>query len=172
MLSALSLACGRADPKKTMRTLDNTRKKYRKKYKDKIECVFCMKDEPLECHGLKGKHWRVFMNKFPYMEGNVMIVPKRHVEKTGDLTNEEWKEFGKILSRTQEVLGKVFEVDSFNIGMNMGPESGASIPHLHWQIVPRKFRNITVMDTFADLHVISLSSDEAKNMIDKETLRK
>jgi ATP adenylyltransferase len=155
-----------------MRILDNTRKKYHKKFKDKVGCVFCAKDEPLECHGLKGKYWRVFMNKFPYMEGNVMIVPRRHVEKTGDLTSEEWKDFGKVLVNTQKVLGKVFEVDSFNIGMNMGPESGASIPHLHWQIIPRKFRNITVMDTFADLHVISLSSEEAKKMIDKETLRK
>ena len=43
------------------------------------------------------------------------------------------------------------------------------MPHMHWQVVPRKFKNITVMNTFADLYIVAISGKEAKKLIDKET---
>jgi ATP adenylyltransferase len=153
-----------------MRILDKNRAKYKRKFKDK-GCVFCRKKETLECHGLAGIGWRVLVNRFPYMDGNVMIVPARHVDKIENLSEEEWKEFGKVLARTKKVLKKIFKTESFNIGMNVGPESGASIPHLHWQIVPRKFKNFTVMSTFADLHIVAVAPKETKRLIDKELKR-
>ena len=98
-----------------------------------------------------------------------MIIPVRHVEKTDDLNGEEWLEFGKVLSKTQEVLKKAFKTDSFNIGLNVGPESGASIAHLHWQVIPRKFKNLTVANTFADLYVVAVTPEETKKLIDEAT---
>lgn len=155
-----------------MRILDSNRKKYKHTFSKSDDCVLCNKKETLECLGLSGKYWRVLVNRFPYMDGNVMIIPTLHKEKTGELTKEEWGEFRKVLQKTQEVLGKIFQVDSFNIGLNLGPESGASIPHLHWQIIPRKFKNITVMNTFADLYIVAVTPEETKKLIDKETKKK
>lgn len=157
---------------KHMRILDERRKKYKKNFSDKIECAFCRELKDEECLGLRGEHWRVLVNINPYMDGNVMLVPLRHIEKVKDITADEWVDFGKVLERTEGVLGKIFKTDSFNVGLNVGPESGASMPHIHWQMVPRKFKNITVMNTFADLYIVAISGQEAKKMIDKETLKK
>lgn len=155
-----------------MRILDERRKKYKKKFTDKIKCAFCRELKDEECLGLRGLHWRVLVNIHPYMDGNVMIVSLRHVEKIEDITDDEWKDYGKVLSETKLVLGKIFKTDSFNVGLNVGPESGASMPHIHWQVVPRKFKNITVMNTFADLYIVAVSGQETKKLIDKETKKK
>lgn len=154
-----------------MRILDERRRKYKKNFSAKIKCAFCRELKDEECLGLRGKLWRVLVNINPYMDGNVMIVPLRHIEKIEDINEEEWKDFGDTLTRTQKVLEKIFKTDSFNVGLNVGPESGASMPHLHWQMVPRKFKNITVMNTFADLYIVAVSGQETKKMIDKLTLK-
>ena len=96
-----------------------------------------------------------------------MIVPIAHREKTEELNHEEWHEFGLILAKTQSILGQIFSATSFNIGLNVGAESGASIPHLHWQVIPRKFKNMTVMNTFADLYVVAVTPEETKRLIDE-----
>lgn len=149
-----------------MRILDPNRSKYKRKFKDEGKCVFCQKKEVLICKGLKSKYWNVVVNRFPYMDGNVMVVPKRHLEKIEDLDKKEWQEFGVVLVKSQKVLGKIFNTTSFNVALNVGPESGASISHLHWQVIPRKFKNITVMNTFADLYIVAVTPEETKKMID------
>jgi ATP adenylyltransferase len=155
-----------------MRILDRNRANYKRIYSDGNICVFCRKKDEYECVGLRGKHWRVLVTKFPYMDGNVMIVPVRHIEKVENVKKSEWEEFGAILVKTQKVLGKIFKNDSFNIGLNVGPESGASISHLHWQVIPRKFKNITVANVFADLYIVAITPEETKRMIDEETTSK
>lgn len=152
-----------------MRILDPKRASYTRSFKDKDtnECVFCRKDEAVEIHSLQNKNWRVIANRFPYMDGNVMLVPKRHIEALEKITDVEWKDFSQLLTRTQELLGQVFKVNSFNIGMNLGPESGASIAHIHWQIIPRAFKNITVMNTFADLYIVSVPPEETRRRLEE-----
>lgn len=131
-------------------------------------CVFCGKKEVLECRGLAGRYWKVLVNRFPYMDGNVMIVPIRHIEKIGDVTGSEWEDFGSVLTETRRVLGKIFKTASFNVALNTGPQSGASIPHLHWQVVPRTFKNITALNAFADLYIVAVAPEETKRLIDRE----
>ncbi len=153
-----------------MRILDKNRSNYKRTFADKGACIFCGKKDVLECRGLAGRQWRVLVNRFPYMDGNVMIVPIRHIEKTGDVTGDEWRDFGLVLAETQRVLGKIFKASSFNVALNTGPESGASIPHLHWQVVPRRFKNITALNAFADLHIVAVTPEETKRLIDNERI--
>jgi len=101
------------------------------------------------------------------MDGNVMLVPKRHIEKIEEMLPEEWKEFSEALLRVKKVLEKKFETPSFNIGINIGNESGRSVAHLHWQIIPRKKKNHTVVGVLADIHVVETSPQELKKMLSK-----
>lgn len=152
-----------------MRILDKNRSTYKRTVSDGKKCVFCDKAEVLECPGLLGKYWKVLVNRYPYMDGNLMIVPIRHIEKIEDVEEREWQEFGSVLKKTQRTLSKVFKTKSFNVALNVGPESGASIAHLHWQIVPRKFKNITALNTFADLYIVAVTPEETKKLIDSMT---
>ncbi len=151
----------------TVRVLDKNRTNYKQTFSKNDKCIFCGTDDVLECKGLAIKYWRVIINRYPYMDGNVMIIPVRHIEKNEDVASEEWQEFGVVLTKTQKVLEKIFKTDSFNVGLNVGSESGASIPHLHWQVVPRKFKNIAAMNTFADLYIVAVTPEETKKMMDE-----
>lgn len=152
-----------------MRTLNTKRKKYNKTIKNVKVCEFCnpKRIKEQECKSLSGEHWMVFVSKYPYLDGNLMIIPKEHITKIDDLTNDQWIELQMIIIKTQKKLTKIFKTKSFNLGLNIGPESGASIDHLHLQIIPRKINNHTALNLFADLYAISTSPKDLKKMIEK-----
>jgi diadenosine tetraphosphate (Ap4A) HIT family hydrolase len=150
-----------------MRIYEENRGKYRTLYKSK-GCNFCdaviLKDQ--EVKQLKGKYWRVLACKYPYMDGNLMIVPRRHVTQTEKLTTGEWAEFSEVLIKTQKLLGDLFKTKSFNIMLQLGPNSGGSVRHLHWMIIPRpKKKNLSGWNIFENFYFVTLSYKELINKI-------
>jgi ATP adenylyltransferase len=90
-------------PHKNMKVYEPLRAEYRRnRGKNKI-CQFCdfkiIKTQ--ECETLSGKYWMVFVNLYPYMDGNLMIIPKRHVKDTNDLDSKEKSEFFDILKKVK-----------------------------------------------------------------------
>ncbi len=142
-----------------MRILEPKRSTYKRVYRDKGYCDFCdpvvIKDQ--EVVVLRGQEWRVLACKYPYMDGNLMILPKRHVTHTDKLNAAEWAEFPKVLLATQKLLGELFKTDSFNLAMNLGPLSGGSVPHIHWMIVPRpKIANLSCFNVMHDFYLVQM----------------
>ena len=139
------------------------------KYEDK-ECDFCSK-EVIKDQGIKKlatENWLVLASKYPYLDGNLMIVPKRHVIDFDELTDKEWQEFFEVLKNVKAILSKIFQTDSFNIALNLGENSGASIKHLHWQIVPRpKKLNPNALTVFNDFHFVTMAYKELIEKIEK-----
>ena len=152
-----------------MRVFEPKRSSYRKKIKLVKICEFCnpknIKDQ--ECKNLSGKYWLVLANKYPYMDGNLITVPRRHVENLTDLRDEEWCELRKIFINSKKKLSKIFKTDDFNIGLNLGRRAGASIAHLHWQIIPRNDKILNASNVLADLYVITVSPQDLKKIIGK-----
>jgi ATP adenylyltransferase len=77
------------------------------------------------------------MNLYPYNSGHVMIYPLRHIESICDLSDEEAADIHKISADSVRILTDELGPTGFNIGYNIGENSGASIKHLHLHIVPR-----------------------------------
>ena len=82
------------------------------------------------------------------------------------MNESEQKEFFETLIKTKKRLSKIFKTEDFNIGLNIGERAGASIDHLHWQIIPRKDKILNASNIFADLYVITISPQKLKKMID------
>jgi ATP adenylyltransferase len=151
-----------------MKVYEPSRLAYRKKIGTVKKCQFCdlLNIKSQICESLSGKYWRVVANKYPYMDGNLMIVPKRHFRDIEDMNKEERNEFFEIIVKTKKKLSKIFKTNDFNIGLNLGKKAGASIEHLHWQIIPRKDKIINASNIFADLYVITVSPQKLKKIID------
>lgn len=152
-----------------MRIYEENRGKYKTTYKS-AGCQFCdqvvIKDQQVK--QLEGEYWRVLACKYPYMDGNLMIIPKRHVTNTDKLSQDEWHEFSKILLKSQELLSKLFATQSFNIMMQIGPNSGASIKHLHWMIIPRpKKVSLTGWNVLQNFYFVTLSYKDLLKKINK-----
>src|SRR4030042_1995209 len=107
-----------------MRILEKNRAKYWQR--DKNVCAFCdqqvLADQLIE--KLSSKDWMVLASKYPYLDGNLMLIPRPHITSIDDLSETEWQDFISILKNAKKVLSAVFQTDSFNIALNLGQNSG------------------------------------------------
>lgn len=117
----------------------------------KCECQLCVEFEIKENVIMEYKFCFLMFNRYPYLPGHLMLVPKRSVATLFDLNENEKSEIIVKLSEIQEKLLnclKELHVTSTNIGINTGVHSGGSIPqHLHIHIVPRRSNDMNFMFT-------------------------
>ena len=100
-------------------------------------CLFCNIKES----GLADENTLAYASydTYPVSESHCLIIPKRHVRKYFDLTNEEviaCNDLIKSIKKKIEVNDPT--VKGFNIGTNIGKISGQSILHCHIHIIPRR----------------------------------
>ena len=78
------------------------------------------------------------LNRFPYNNGHVMVVPRAHVSRLEDLSPDEFADLQAELRLAVGVVRSAYRPEGMNVGMNLGKVAGAGIEdHLHWHIVPR-----------------------------------
>ncbi len=116
--------------------------KYVRKLIKTKSCVFCsrLKDgissETLLLY--KNNSSMVFMNKYPYNTGHLLIMPQEHIGDIESLSDVEYQDFFELIRKSYIIAKKVFDPQGVNMGMNLGKASGAGIPdHIHYHIVPR-----------------------------------
>lgn len=96
------------------------------------------------------------LNLYPYNNGHLMIVPRRHLSDFQALTAEENAEVMAELQLAQKCLRIISKPDGFNIGANIGKSSGAGIDdHLHFHIVPRWNGDTNFMPVLGEVKVLS-----------------
>ncbi len=108
------------------------------------------------------------MNLYPYNNGHLMIIPKRHLKNLEDLTEEESAEIFSKLKLMKLALTKVSMPDGFNIGANIGKVSGAGIEdHIHFHIVPRWNGDTNFMPVLGEVKVLSQDLLQTKSSLQK-----
>ena len=102
-------------------------------------CVFCRaasSDDPLVVH--RGTAAFVILNLFPYNNGHVMVVPRRHIAALGEATPDELSELITLVRDAERVLTAAYAPHGINVGLNLGRAAGAGVAdHLHVHLVPR-----------------------------------
>jgi ATP adenylyltransferase len=119
-------------------------------------CVFCQAlsdDNNLTLY--HGDLAMVMMNKFPYINGHLLVAPVRHLSSLDQLTPGEMGELLAGVERSVAIIKDVMKPDGFNVGLNLGRVAGAGIEeHLHFHVVPRWFGDTNALTVFADVRVI------------------
>ena len=120
------------------------------------ECIFCdglSKNNDLTL--LKGDDTMVMMNKFPYINGHLLVAPVRHISGLDQLSKSEMGELLASVDRSVQILKLAMKPDGFNVGLNLGKVAGAGVEeHLHFHVVPRWFGDTNALTVFADVRVI------------------
>lgn len=107
------------------------------------------------------EHAFVILNKYPYTNGHVMVVPFAHTQRLEDLTREQFIGLHDLLHETVGALRQAYAPHGMNIGMNMGRAGGAGIDeHVHYHAVPRWNGDVNFMPVFGDTKVISEGIDD------------
>lgn len=123
-------------------------------------CIFCTRinqdNDQENLILLRGKNNFVIMNKYPYNNGHLMVVPNRHTSEFDSLSDPEKLEMMNLVSKSMNVLKKTVNPDGFNVGMNIGKIAGAGIDdHLHFHIVPRWAADTNFMPVVGQTKIIS-----------------
>ncbi len=124
---------------------------------DKEEgCIFCNALSNKDDLALfKGRVTMVLMNKFPYINGHLLVAPRRHISALDQLSKEEMGDLLMTVEQSTGILKNVMKPDGFNIGLNLGKVAGAGVEeHLHFHIVPRWLGDTNAFTVFADVRVI------------------
>lgn len=149
-----------------------SRSKWVRKPHKKIKgCIFCgiaRGDKKIPAKVVyKDKDMMVVMNIFPYNPGHLQVVPINHVKNLEDLSEDEFNKFFRMGKKCIMLLKKALNQAGFNIGINIGEVAGASIEHLHMQIVPRYTREVGFMETTSHTKVMPESLDQTHKRLMK-----
>lgn len=106
----------------------------------KVDCPFC---DPQERVLKQNKHAQVILSNPRKVPGHFLVIPKRHIEKPWQLTNEEITDiFELIFFIEQKIVGKLG--DGVDIRQNYRPfleQSKLKVDHVHFHVYPRSLHD-------------------------------
>jgi ATP adenylyltransferase len=121
-------------------------------------CVFCaaLVDPPDPLVVFVGPTAYVIVNRYPYNNGHIMVVPRRHIATLTELTADELQEIATLTQRSEAVLQEAYTPGGINVGLNLGKPSGGGIHyHLHVHLVPRWVGDANFMSIVGETRVLS-----------------
>ena len=94
-------------------------------------CIFCLlpkkKNDRESLIVYRGKKAFIILNKYPYNNGHLMIVPNLHTANLGKLDAKTQAEMFRLTDFSIEVLREAMGAQGHNVGMNLGLAAGAGI---------------------------------------------
>jgi ATP adenylyltransferase len=128
-------------------------------------CVFCAKlapgNEESEHVLWRGERAYLVLNRYPYNNGHLLILPYDHVASLEDLPAQTLTEMMLLVNMGLAALRRAMQPHGFNIGVNLGKVAGAGIEgHVHIHVVPRWGGDTNFMTTIAETRNIPEMLDE------------
>lgn len=103
----------------------------------------------------RGEHVFVIMNRYPYNNGHLLIVPYHEVDTYTALTTDEQQAIATAIDQCIQWIEAAMSPEGINVGMNLGAAAGAGIPeHLHVHVVPRWAGDTNFMTSTGETRVL------------------
>jgi ATP adenylyltransferase len=97
----------------------------------------------------------VILNRFPYTNGHVMVVPYEHIGFLEQMPDETLVEMIRLARLAEHHLRKIYRPDGLNLGMNLGRSAGAGIAdHVHMHVLPRWTGDTNFMTVTGETRVL------------------
>jgi len=100
-------------------------------------CPFCNPDLVKYQGFYESSHVLGLFNYRPVLEGHVLILPKRHVERLEDLTTEEFIEIKEAITKIHTAAKNVYGKNDYLLIIQNGKDAGQTVPHVHFHLIPR-----------------------------------
>jgi ATP adenylyltransferase len=120
-------------------------------------CIFCDISDPGrdELVLVRGRVSFVILNRYPYNNGHLMVVPNRHVASLASTTEDEQAELMRLTRYAEIAVNEAYKPQGINIGINLGRPAGAGVlDHLHIHLVPRWNGDTNFMTVVGNVRVL------------------
>ena len=122
-------------------------------------CLFCslltQEDGPGNLILHRGQNVFIVLNRYPYTNGHMMVVPFTHKPSLEGLDDKTLLEMISLASEAFGLLHDAYNADGFNLGANIGEAAGAGVKeHVHLHVVPRWTGDTNFMATTSETRVL------------------
>ena len=133
-------------------------------------CVFCQliqdNNDKENLILYRGEQCYIMLNRYPYTNGHLMVIPYQHTDSSLSLSNAALTEMMILNNLGIAALTDAMHPDGFNIGMNLGKSAGAGIKeHIHLHIVPRWTGDNNFMPVIGKTRVINQSLEDCYSVL-------
>lgn len=113
-----------------------------------------------------GRSCYAILNLYPYNNGHLMVVPRRHIPNLSSATSDELTELMWLTRDAEVALTEAYTPQGINIGINLGRPAGAGIvDHVHIHLVPRWAGDTNFMSVVGNTRVLPEDmADTAKRL--------
>jgi ATP adenylyltransferase len=123
------------------------------------DCIFCAAAAAADDRGYlvayRGSACFVILNRYPYTNGHVMVVPYEHLSTVESLPEATAGELIRLAQRTERVLRAVYRPEGLNMGINLGACAGAGVAgHVHLHVLPRWTGDSSFMTTTGETRIL------------------
>lgn len=98
------------------------------------KCVFC---------DLKNKYIILEENGivlttilYAYIDGHMMIVPRRHIRSVKELSTSEWETMRKFMYLAKKMIRKAHGIKGMQIVQKDGANAQSTVEHIHFHCIP------------------------------------
>lgn len=127
---------------------------------DPVEgCIFCeaikIEDGIDNLIVARGERAFVMLNRYPYTNGHLLVVPYIHQSSIETLDSSTRAELMEWLNCSLTALRAEYKAPAFNMGANLGAAAGAGVAeHVHFHIVPRWAGDTNFMSVVSETRVL------------------
>jgi len=105
---------------------------------------------------------------YAYIDGHILIVPKRHVRSVKDLTSAEWETIRKLMYLAKKVIREVHGIKGVQYIQKDGSDAQATVPdHLHFQVIPFDAPDLSIWNYRRLKHTPFENTNLYKEKLDK-----
>ena len=134
------------------------------------KCVFCDLRDKYIVHEENGIVLTVPL--FAYIDGSLMIIPRRHVKSVKELTDSEWQSVRKFMYVAKKIIRKVHDHKDIQYVLRDGGLAVNSTvqDHLHMHCIPSDGPDLTVWNyrklTYTPLENAELFRGQTKKIME------
>lgn len=133
---------------------------------DPSSCPFCDPGVVDTQQVYESQLFRLFYCLTPAVDGNLLLVPKRHLYRFEELNSEEMVDFHSIMQWIPSLFQTVYGADHYFILQKNGESAGQSVAHIHFHLVPVHSKDQSAIERVFNYRS-PISSDEMRNQVQK-----
>lgn len=98
------------------------------------QCAFCNLNDKYVIYEEDGVVLTIAL--YAYIDGHLMIVPRRHVRSVKELTAKEWETMRKLMYIAKKMIRKSHGIKGMQIIQKDGSSAQGTVKHLHFHCIP------------------------------------
>ncbi len=100
-------------------------------------CVFCDHDNSQKHHEIFEENG-VYMTvpAYAYVDGHLLVIPRRHVKSVKELTPSEWETMRKLFYLAKKMIRDTHGIKGMQIVQKDGISAQSTVEHIHFHCIP------------------------------------